>query len=222
MNFWDELLIALGGNAALLIVLGFLARSLLQTWLSRDIKNLELGLKAKGDAELERLKADLKAQGEISNEQLKSHLQQTAFQHQVRFSKLHDKRGEVIEQLYEQLVEAEKGYGRFVLVDGFDNDIEKQAEARRKTETTMYEVSFFIEKNRIYLSAAICELLKTFLDIMWNNVINVGAYTFKYPTPNTIQEKHAALRAAYEALRKEIPPARAVLEDEFRNILGVK
>jgi hypothetical protein len=86
MNAWNEVLIAFGGNAVLLAVLGFLARSLLQTWLTKDIKTFETNLKNTADSELERLKFELKAKGDISIEQLKSRLQQAALEHEVRFS----------------------------------------------------------------------------------------------------------------------------------------
>jgi hypothetical protein len=190
--------------------------------LAKDIRKFETDLKKTADSELERLKADLKAQGDISIEQLRSHLQQAVLEHQVRFSKLHEKRGEVIEQVYQQLVEAEKGYGRFVLVDGYERDMEKQTEARLKTETAMYDVSLFIEKHRIYLPITICDSLKAFLDIMWNNVINVGVYAaIKHPTPHSAYERNAAFTKAYQALTKEIPSAREALGNEFRNLLGV-
>ena len=86
MNPWREILLALGGNATLLLVLAFLSRSLLQTWLTKDIKKFETDLKGKADSELERLKAELKAEGDVSIEQLKSRLQQAATERGVRFS----------------------------------------------------------------------------------------------------------------------------------------
>jgi hypothetical protein len=63
MSAWQEILIAFGGNATLLIVLGFLARSLLQTWLTKDIKKFETDLKSTADYELERLRQELKFKG---------------------------------------------------------------------------------------------------------------------------------------------------------------
>jgi len=163
----------------------------------------------------------LKADADAANERLKNSLQMTALEHQVRFSKLHEKRAMVIEEVYQRLVDAEKGYGRFVIVDGYSTDAEKQKEARFKTETTMFETSLFIEKHRIYLPAQTCASLKAFLDIMWSNAIKVGVYgSIDYPNPQTLKEQHDAFREAYEALQGAIPAARAAPEDEFRRMLG--
>ena len=60
-----------------------------------------------------------------------------------------------------------------------------------------------------------------FLDVMWHNAINVGVYgSISHPNPQTLQERHKAFRDAYDVLQKEIPDARAKLEDEFRKLLG--
>ncbi len=209
---WQQILTTLvatvGGGGVMLAAAAWLIKTAISARLALDAEKFKVQLKAAADA---------------SVEQLKSRLQQVTIEHQIRFSKLHEKRAEVIEQVYQQLIEAEKGYGRFVLVDGYENDIGKQTEARRNTDTAMYELSLFIEKHRIYLPAAVCDLLKAFLDIMWNNAIAVGVYgSIKHPTLQTIQESNAAFTKAHEALAKEIPAARAVLEKEFRELLEGK
>lgn len=56
MTIWKEILIAFGSNAVLLVVLGFLARSLLNTWIVKDIKQFESDLKARADSDVEELK----------------------------------------------------------------------------------------------------------------------------------------------------------------------
>lgn len=221
MSPFQEVLIALGGNAALLAVLGFLARSLVQTWLAKDIKTFEQGLQNAANSRLEHLKSELKSAGDVSIEQLKSRLQQAASEHQVRFAKLHEKRAQVIEDVYQRLVELEKSYGKFVIVDGYTTDPQKQQAARDGINQAMYDVALLIEKHRIYLPADVCASLKAFLDIMWHNAINVGVYgSISDPNPQTLQERLTAFREAYDALQKEIPDARAKLEDEFRKLLG--
>jgi hypothetical protein len=113
MDVWKEILIAFGGNALLLAILGFLARSLLQTWLTKDIRAFEANLKSTAESELERLKFQLKAKGDASIEELRSHLQQAALEHQVRFSRLHERRARLIEKVYLSLAEARKEGKRF-------------------------------------------------------------------------------------------------------------
>ncbi len=76
MELWQSLLVALGGNATLLLVLGFLGRSVMSTVLTKDI------------------------------EKFKAALHQAGIEHQVRFSKLHERRAEVLAEVYKLLAEA--------------------------------------------------------------------------------------------------------------------
>jgi len=210
---WQELLTNVGTTLVSGTVVTGAAAFVITTLVSRHLTR-----------EVESFKMDLKRDADAANERLKNSLQMMALEHQVRFSKLHEKRAEVIGKVYAQLIEVEKGYGRFVLVDGYERDPEKQREARHKTDVAMYEMSLFIEKHRIYLPAGVCVSLKAFLEIMWNNAISVGVYGAgggTYATPETTKERSDAFRKATEALTKEIPAARAILEDEFRKLLGV-
>ena len=191
--------------------------------MQKDLKKFEGDLQKAATSELERLKYELKSKGDASIEQLKSSLQQAATEHQVRFSTLHERRAQVIEEVYQRLIDVEKDYGLFVLVDGHETDEKKQREARERNNQAMYDMSVFIEKRRIYLPPDVCTSLKAFLDIMWNNAINVGVFGAiggDVPTAETVKERREAFRVAGEALRKEIPSARAALEVEFRKLLG--
>jgi hypothetical protein len=85
-SIWEQLLFLFGGNAMLLAVLGYLFKSLLSQLLTKDI---------------EKFKSQLKADADVSIERLKSTLQMTALEHQVRFSKLHEKRALVVADLYD-------------------------------------------------------------------------------------------------------------------------
>ena len=75
----------------MLAVLAYLAKSLIEHKLSRDVSKFQSDLKAASDAAIERLKSDL---------------QLHAIEHQVRFSRLHEKRATVIAELNSLLAEA--------------------------------------------------------------------------------------------------------------------
>lgn len=206
---WQDLLTSIGiATASGTVVVGAVA------WLLKTVLTDRLARQA------EQFKIQLKAEADATNERLKNSLQMTALEHQVRFSKLHEKRAMVIEEVYQRLIDAEKEYGRFVIVDGYSRGETQQA-ARFKTQTKMYETSLFIEKHRIYLPAQTCATLKAFLDIMWTNAISVGVYgSIEHPTQKPMEERDKVFREAYEALDKAIPPARSALEDEFRKMLS--
>ena len=71
MEAWQTVLLAFGGNAALLAVLVILAKSLLEKILVRDTKQFETELKAKADAEIERIRSEFVRSIESYKAQLK-------------------------------------------------------------------------------------------------------------------------------------------------------
>lgn len=71
MDPWQTILLAFGGNAALIAVLGWLCKSLLDKLIIRDTKQFESDLKAKNDAEIERTKNELLRSVESYKIQLK-------------------------------------------------------------------------------------------------------------------------------------------------------
>ena len=81
---WQEFLATFGGQTALLAAVAYLIKTLVSSRLEKDA---------------EAFKADLKRNSEIEIERLKNALQMTALEHQVRFSKLHEQRVEIIGKL---------------------------------------------------------------------------------------------------------------------------
>lgn len=71
MDAWQTLLLAFGGNAALLAILAFLAKSLIEKLIVRDTKVFEADLKRKADSEIERLKSEMSRSLESYKIQLK-------------------------------------------------------------------------------------------------------------------------------------------------------
>jgi len=193
----------------------------MQTLLLKDVKKFEVDLQNAATSELESLKYELKSKGDASIEQLKSRLQQAALEHQVRFSKLHEKRAQVIDDVYQLLVDLQTGYAQFLLVDRYEHDPEKLLEGRNKINKSMVDAAIVIEKHRIYLPKDVCASLKAFVENMMRNASDVGIYANigNYATTETVKERQAVFEAAYEALQRDFPIARAALETEFRSLL---
>src|SRR5436190_23317203 len=89
MNLWQTILVAFGGNALLLAALALLARSLLSQMLARD---------------LARFQAELKAASETAATELAHRLTLVTHEHQVRFSKLHERRANALDEIFQRLV----------------------------------------------------------------------------------------------------------------------
>lgn len=207
METWQTILLAFGGNAALLAVLGVIGKSLLDKLIVRDTKQFESDLQAKSNAVIERLKNEL---------QLK------AIEHQVRFSRLHDKRADVIAELYGFFVEALWEAESFLLPmewNGEPNKKEKYVAAMNKL-TDLYR---YFDKNRIYLSLDLCSSLEVLVMEVKSLVINFCIY-FDCPSDSlnnsTQQEKREAWSAGWKTIKNQVPLARQNLENEFRYLLG--
>jgi hypothetical protein len=71
METWQTVLLAFGGNAALLAVLGLLGKSFVEKLILRDTKQFESALKVKTDSAIENLKSQLLLQAESYKVQLK-------------------------------------------------------------------------------------------------------------------------------------------------------
>src|SRR6266571_633038 len=194
-------------GSLLLVAAAWLIKTVLTHKLTRDADAFRTQLKFDADMEIERLK---------------NSLHMIAVEHQVRFSRLHEKRAEVIAELYKRLVDVH-WHGRIFVITSEANPTPEQAEQFEKITQEVYELSLFIEQHRIYLPDSVCMLLDEFVGIVRGNVYVAGIFgRIEYPTEQTIQQSRDAFTKGYEEFEKEIPEARRALEIEFRKILGVE
>jgi len=204
METWQTILLAIGGNTALIAVLAFLGKSFVEKILARDSKRFELDLKSKADAAIE---------------QLKSQLQLQTIEHQVRFSRLHEKRATVIAELYGRLAET------LWAVEGFLSPMEFVGEPpkQEKYATAMNKIAAlyqFFDKNRIYFPAPLCESLEQFIQRIRLLAIELGVYLPHQGRGVPSEQQISTWHKNWEAIKSEVPHARQGLEDEFRALLG--
>jgi hypothetical protein len=205
---WQQVIMTflatVGGGGAVLAAAAWLIKTLVANRLALDAEKFKMEMKAKSDAEIERLK---------------NALQMAALEHQVRFSKLHEKRAEVVAKLYALLVELQYAGQRYVFVGGYEP---KRDDEFSKSAAKVHEVFLFIEEHQVYLPDRVCTLLAEFVETVNKSVAGVQVYD-KYTdgSANFRREKIQVLKGAAEAFEKRIPAVREALKDEFRTILGV-
>ena len=209
METWQTVLLAIGGNTTVLLVLGWLGKSFLDKVIARDTMVFELNLKAKSDAAMEHLKNDL---------------QLATIEHEVRFSRLHEKRATVIAELYGHLVEtlweAESFLSPMEWV-GEPNKGQKRITAMNKVA----ELYRYFDKHRIYLPPALCTSLESLVLEVRTLIIKFGVYVdLKDETmpAHTYKQKQDAWLDGFEAIKNKVPQARERLEEEFRSLLGAR
>ena len=207
MEIWQTILLALGGNVALLAVLGWLSKSLVSQLLAKDIEGF---------------KSTLKSEAEAASQKLRHDLEKATIEHQVKFSKLHEKRAEVIAELYSLLVQAHWELSSFVSPMEWVGEPNKQ----EKYVTAMNSVADFykyFDKHRIYIPEELCGQIDEFVQEMRKKAIGFGVYV-KYDDAalpeRAMEQKHQAWTGAWEYFEQKVPEAKAALENELRGILG--
>jgi len=190
MDLWQAILVAFGGNAALLLVLGFLGRSLLSNALDKDL------------------------------EKFKGQLQLAATEHEIRFSRLHEKRAEVIAELYKLLVQATWE------AESFTSPMEWVGEPDKKEKyitamNAIVEYFRFFDQHRIYISPNLCNKLEEFAQKLRTPVIQFGVWVrHDYLTDQAAQNKNDAWDTAWDSVKNDVPQLREAVEQEFRMLLG--
>jgi len=221
MTPFGEVLVVLGGNATLLVILGFLSRSLLQTWLAKDLKRFEADLQSRASSELERLKCELKAQADVSIEQLKSRLQQVVIEHQVRFSRLHQRRAEAIEQLYSRACDLELEAARYASTMGRGGSEQDGTEMYQMVLNKLRDFDNYRDRHRIYLSDELDALLCDFVTAVREPIVVIGVYgDFGIATHETLRQYGETILQAVRAMSQHVPSVRSKLITEFRAILS--
>ncbi len=207
MEVWQTIILVFGGNVALFAVLGYLSKSLLSQLLLKDIEGF---------------KAILKSESEVASQKLRHDLEKASIEHKVRFSKLHEKRAEVIAKLYSLLVQAYWDLSSFVSPIDWAGEPNKQ----EKYVAAMNSVADFyryFDKHRIYLPEALCLQIDEYVQEMRSRAIGFGVYV-KYDdatiTDHAYENKHKAWEQAWEYFQKKVPETKTSLENELRDILG--
>lgn len=201
---WNFILLAFGGNAVLLAALVWLARSLGSQLLAKDIEKFKSGLAAESAAAAQRLEHDLKL---------------VALEHQVQFSKLHERRADVIAELYGLLVETE--WAGQTLVAPLDDSPKAELYVTARNRAT--ELYRYFCKNRIYLPADLCEKLEQVIPGLQGPVIRFGVYVSGDEgslSAEILEQKINVWMKAVHYFNSEVPEVRSALEKELRLILG--
>jgi len=194
-------------------MIGYLAQKIIEQILKKDLE------KFKGELQSENQKAKLQFDKEMENYKAGLNLISS------RQSKLYTKRSEVIEKLYQNLVEFNNAmFDMTVLmrnVTGKDDETIQKEELERIGNTGKLGTDFFefYQKNKIYFNVETCKLIE---EIQEGFKQSHSDYSFRHlwgipPSKMTYE----MAKGANEKVREEIPKLLKTLEDEFRRSIGV-
>ncbi len=197
---WVEVIKFVGGSAVLLAIAGWLIRTIIQHFMTKDI---------------EQYKFDIRRQGEIELEKLKAALNIEAVTHEIRFSKLHNRRAEIIDELFKKIVAFDAS--ATVLMVEFDmDDPEELREKADKFIDIYYDFHQYAEQNEIYFSEELCKLIAGLHSEAFNQAICVTYKTEPYSIDDLKKafiEERPGIQSRTEQIKRQI-------KEEFRELLG--
>lgn len=136
---------------------------------------------------------------------------------EFRSTTLHDKRAQVIAELYGKLAIAVESAEHFV-----NSGIAKgQEERAKKTEADLIDFKSYFDRHRIYFDDATCKLLDDFYKHTHDPAMAFDvtvAISSQLPDRQLIFDTR---RQSLKTIRETAKPIRIELENEFRRILGV-
>ncbi len=197
---WAEIIKFVGGGTAFLMVSAWFIRSLMQQLISRD---------------LERFRSDLRLSGEREIESLKSLLSIEATKEQIRFSKLQERRADVIAEAYKKLV-ALNSAGMVLTYDPLENDDDDLRRNADEFIDRYFEFRSFIEESAIYFPAETVRVAMKLDDLIFNLSLKIRYHS----TPANVKILIQRYKAAEKDIESSSKHIRQYIESEFRKMLG--
>ncbi len=186
---------------------------LTKTWIGERVKN---DIKHQYDQRLETHKAELKASQDVAIEQLKSDLRRTAYEHETRFAKLHDKRAEVVAGTYARLQELVNCVADYVKILGTTTDPPLE-ERRKHVDVAREAFGEYYRPNRVYLPRN----TESQVDDFVTGLLRV-ARSFARGVEGGMDDRTGrdSWGTADEWMESKAKPLLADLKVEFRRLLG--
>ena len=162
--------------------------------------------------EITRTVQEVKAEFAKETEILKANLQTISDERHIRFSKLHEKRAEVVEELYDRLCEYNWAVSAFLRDFHKTKPDEKEF---KKLDDKSYEFSDYFHKHRIYFNKDLCSKIDEIIPELYSGYVPLEG---RASSDNYLKEDW---NKCAEIVRKKYPEIRETLESDFRRILGV-
>lgn len=200
---WDIIANTLAILVAASSLIVYLAKKIFAHLLTRDVERFRADLKISHDTALEHLRADLRIQ---------------AFERETTFSRLHDKRVQVIEELYRRIGTVSLAMNRLmsdIQVSGGPSLVER-------TDIAAKAADDFLEYyllHQIYFEQTLCDTLQAF-----NEKMHSAWISFNMSKTQEISgaNGHELRQTAWNTISEDLPTIRLEIEKAFRNILAPK
>lgn len=206
-EYFQALLETIGALGGAAILIYGLANLLGKFWVDK----MMVAEKAKYD----KILAASVAEHNTKLDALRSDLARTAFRFETRFSRLHEKRAEVIADLFTKIVAV------YHAANSHLRGVVYGEQQQKEFSKCLGEASDVFQKNEIYFDPSLCDSIEDFINTLFSfDVEKMIDASSRGTGPLDPEIKERMLRrSAY--LESQMPAIRQRLTDEFRTLLGV-
>lgn len=186
--------------SVIVIVIGFVAKSVFTQFMSKDIERYKLRLKAEYDNSKIRIENELRIR---------------LFEFQTRFSLYHQQRAKSIQELYSLLSDT---YDSLVnLTRTLQIKGQESLEERKKNTATIHNaMKQYYQRNRIFYSRDICEKVESIAELMKRAYID---FDIAQDGSDYKPDRTGLWEKSWNTISCDLPPLLQKLEEEFRKIL---
>ena len=196
----EEIFKYLGGTAIISVALAWTTKSIVSHFLSKDIEGH---------------KQRLEAQNQLAIEQLKADLQKQLLEHEIRFSRLHAKRAEIIAETYSLLHDVYDRLSDYVKI--FEPAGGTPRDLRQKAAIAAHEAfQPYYRKRLVFFPKGIAEMLES-VDRQLVGAHNEFVLGVEMADGRNTADKW---NKVFDTVSVNIKAALRELEDEFRRLLG--
>lgn len=147
----------------------------------------------------------------------KSELERANFEHQQRFSTIHQRQAEVIANLYGKIARSKSVTADLVAI--FQQGGESLMEKKKRAADVYNDMSAYFYENRIFLPRDAAEKAESLIGTLKDILIEFD--TAQMGNDEYKPDQTGLWQQAYKRLRDEVPPVLDDLESEFKKTLGV-
>jgi hypothetical protein len=214
MSGLSEFLITVLTSATVSSGLAGLLLFITKSWISERLKN---SIKSEYDQKLETHKAALRASTDKEIEQLKVQLQIAAKEHEVRYTRLHEQRAEIIAKTYSSLKDVHESLRNYVSI--FEHTGGPSRQERRKIATDAHNAFHVYSSRRLIFFPKETALRLEKLDGDFVTSFNKFAILVDEPSETSNADLKVWMEV-FEQVSGDIAGALSDLEGHFRELLG--
>ena len=192
---WKDILLNALTTSMFLSVLAFVAKRAVEKWLARNL------------------------------EKYKVELQSAAFEHQTRFTKLHEQRAAVITELYQRMDRIRQLWEASVRPLRLNVDPEPEQQQNEASRRSL-ELQEFYFQNKLFLEEELCTAMEDLFRVNWAVLSNVGVASTldrpgPYSDPAAVASRTMLLKDAQDVIINKLPPVLRRVEAAMRSMLGI-